>query len=412
MERRSRHSPLFMWAATTMAALLSQNLVIPVVFAMASSTLNDQKHYYSPTPPKDAGTNNPSPPSYGSGGHQGGGTPSHGTPSNGGGAPSHGTPSHGGGTSSHGTPSHDGGGKNTPSKCRNTPSGGHHHNHHHNPSTPKSPPSGKSGESRPKSPPSGGSGSGGYHNSPPTSPSIDPTPTTPSPPSYTPTPDPPSTPSYTPTPDPPSTPSYTPTPDSPPSGSGSSGQSGGYYNSPPTSPSIDPTPTTPSTPSYTPIPDSPSTPSYTPTPDAPTIDTPPTPIVLSPPFGFQPSTPPFAFDPNSPPFTCDYWRNHPGLIWGLVGFWGTVGGVFGVAGAPGGVASNMNLMQALSNTRNDGLGELYREGTAALLNSMVTKRFPYTTNQVKDSFGAALSSDKAAAAQAKLFKLANEGRRV
>lgn len=71
----------------------------------------------------------------------------------------------------------------------------------------------------------------------------------------------------------------------------------------------------------------------------------------------------------------------------------------------------MNLMEALSNTRTDGLGELCREGTAALLNAMVTKNFPYTTNQVRDSFVAALSSDKAAAAQARLFKLANEGRR-
>nr|GME07600.1 protodermal factor 1-like [Ipomoea batatas]GME12042.1 protodermal factor 1-like [Ipomoea batatas] len=128
--------------------------------------------------------------------------------------------------------------------------------------------------------------------------------------------------------------------------------------------------------------------------------------------GGEPSTPPFGFDPNSPPFTCDYWKSHPGLIWGLVGFWGTVGGVFGVASVPaGGFGTNLNLLQALSNTRNDGFGELYREGTASLLNSMLsTNRFPYTTQHVRDSFGAALSSNTAAAAQARLFKLANEGR--
>ncbi|KAK6157504.1 hypothetical protein DH2020_011752 [Rehmannia glutinosa] len=105
-----------------------------------------------------------------------------------------------------------------------------------------------------------------------------------------------------------------------------------------------------------------------------------------------------------------YWRNHPTLIWGLFGFWGTsVGSAFGVTSLPG-FGSNMNILQALSNTRSDGLGELYREGTAALLNSIAHTRFPYTTSQVRDSFVAALGSNKAAAAQARLFKMANEGR--
>ncbi|XP_031090933.1 protodermal factor 1 [Ipomoea triloba] len=189
-------------------------------------------------------------------------------------------------------------------------------------------------------------------------------------------------------------------------GGGHHGGGGGYYSPP----------TTPSTPTYTPTPTTPTIPDIpTPTtPDTPTpiVDSPPTPIVPSPPFGLEPSTPPFGFDPNSPPFTCDYWKSHPGLIWGLVGFWGTVGGVFGVASVPaGGFGTNLNLLQALSNTRNDGFGELYREGTASLLNSMLsTNRFPYTTQHVRDSFGAALSSNTAAAAQARLFKLANEGR--
>lgn len=106
---------------------------------------------------------------------------------------------------------------------------------------------------------------------------------------------------------------------------------------------------------------------------------------------------------------CSYWRTNPALIWGLFGWWATVGSAFGVAGAPG-LGSNFNLLQALSNTRSDGVGELYKEGTASLLNSMVSKKFPYTTKQVKDNFVAALSSNKAAAAQAAQFKLANEGR--
>ncbi|KAM3302060.1 protodermal factor 1 [Capsicum chacoense] len=169
---------------------------------------------------------------------------------------------------------------------------------------------------------------------------------------------------------------HTPTPASP-----SGGHSGGYYPHPPSTPT--PTPTTPSTP---------------------TIVTPPTTPIIDPGTPTTPVTP-----TPSPPFTCDYWRTHPGLIWGLFGWWGTVGGAFGVASAPG-LGSNMNLLQALSNQHTDGLGQLYREGTASLLNSMVDKRFTYSTSQVKNNFAAALSSDRAAASQAQLFKIANEGR--
>ena len=81
----------------------------------------------------------------------------------------------------------------------------------------------------------------------------------------------------------------------------------------------------------------------------------------------------------------------------------------GLGGIPG-IQSTMSLQEALSNTRNDGIGALYREGTASLLNSMVNKNFPFTTSHVQDSFVAALSSNNAAAAQAEVFKLANEGR--
>lgn len=73
-------------------------------------------------------------------------------------------------------------------------------------------------------------------------------------------------------------------------------------------------------------------------------------------------------------------------------------------------APNLSLQQALGNTRNDGFGSLYREGTASLLNSMVNKNFVFTAQQVREKFTAALVSDKVAAAQAKVFKKANEGR--
>ncbi|GMI67760.1 hypothetical protein HRI_000445300 [Hibiscus trionum] len=120
-------------------------------------------------------------------------------------------------------------------------------------------------------------------------------------------------------------------------------------------------------------------------------------------------TPPF-FPAPTPPIggTCDFWRSHPTLIWGLLGWWGTLGSAFGVPSVPG-FGATMSLPQALSNTRTDGLGALYREGTASFLNSMVNHRFPLSTKQVRESFVSALGSNSAAAAQARLFKLANEG---
>ncbi|XAR52788.1 hypothetical protein NMG60_11021045 [Bertholletia excelsa] len=138
------------------------------------------------------------------------------------------------------------------------------------------------------------------------------------------------------------------------------------------------------------------------------------PITITPPTtptgpGITIPSPPLVPDPNLPPFTCNYWKNHPALIWGLLGWWGTVGGAFGVAHIPG-LGASLRLDQALSNTRTDGYGALYREGTASFLNSIVDKRFPFTTKQVRDSFTKAITSNKAASAQAHFFKLANEGR--
>ena len=86
-----------------------------------------------------------------------------------------------------------------------------------------------------------------------------------------------------------------------------------------------------------------------------------------------------------------------------------MGGIFGVANVPG-YGTSMSLPQALSNARTDGYGALYREGTASLLNSMVDKSFPFTTRQVRENFVSGISSNKAAADHANLFKLANEGR--
>ncbi|KAJ8763036.1 hypothetical protein K2173_023241 [Erythroxylum novogranatense] len=174
-------------------------------------------------------------------------------------------------------------------------------------------------------------------------------------------------------------------------------------------------PTTPSTPSV-PTPSNPPSGGgyYPPTPTG--GGSPPTPVVDNPPPSpiFVPGTPyspspPYTPDPNSP-FSCNYWRTHPGIIWGILGWWGTLGSAFGPVTSFPGAGASTSLLQALSNTRNDGYGTLYREGTASFLNSMINNRFPFTTRQVRDNFIAGLGSNKAAAAQGNIFKLANEGK--
>ncbi|XP_019456988.1 PREDICTED: protodermal factor 1-like isoform X10 [Lupinus angustifolius] len=377
---RERNNPAFL-TMFTLLALLSQNLIMPVI----STTIKDQKNNYSPKKPH-AGSphtalsnslcnnrSHKSPPSHhGSGGSYGSTPPSHGTPSHH--TPSHGSPSHGSGGSYNPTPS--------------PPSGGGSYD-----PTPAPPSDSGSGSYNPTpSPPSGGGSGGSYNPTPSTPPgggSYDPTPSPPSDGggSYNPTP---STPpsdggSYNPTPSPPSgsncgsppqdstTPSTPTTPSNPPSGGG------GYYNSPPIYGG----------------------------------ESPPTPITVSPPSTpidpGTPSTPPFLPSPSPFTGTCNYWRNHPGIIWGLLGWWGTLGHAFSVSSMPG-FGASLTLPQALSNTRTDGVGALYREGTASFLNSLVNNKFPYTTQQVRDRFAASLSSNKAAAAQARLFKMANEGK--
>ncbi|KAJ4982060.1 hypothetical protein NE237_032897 [Protea cynaroides] len=204
--------------------------------------------------------------------------------------------------------------------------------------------------------------------------------------------------------------SYNPTPSTPSHGSG------GSYNPTPSTPSHgsggshNPTPSTPSAPStgsggYYHSPPSSGTGGGTPS--SPTVgpSTPTIPVI-------SPPSTPLLPDPNTPlTGTCTFWRTHPGLIWSLLGWWGTLGGVFGSAGiGTTALGANLSLPQALANTRRDGIGALYREGTASYLNSMVNKKFPFTTTQVKDSFVRAVASNKAAAAQAELFKQANEGR--
>ncbi|XP_042430109.1 protodermal factor 1-like [Zingiber officinale] len=124
----------------------------------------------------------------------------------------------------------------------------------------------------------------------------------------------------------------------------------------------------------------------------------------------SPSTP--AFDPHNSPFftgTCKYWGSHPEVITAVVGSWGSIGDLFGHSCAAI-FGSNPSLPAALTNTRQDGYGALFREGTASFLNSMTNSKFPYSTPQVKSAFAGAIASDGMAQAQADIFKQANEGK--
>lgn len=96
------------------------------------------------------------------------------------------------------------------------------------------------------------------------------------------------------------------------------------------------------------------------------------------------------------------------MIIAVVGSLGNIGKTFGAACSLIVGKKLENLHDALSNTRTDGVGALLREGAAAYLNSIVNKKFPFTTQQVKDCIVVAVTSDSAASAQAGIFKKANE----
>ncbi|TVU33163.1 hypothetical protein EJB05_24949 [Eragrostis curvula] len=150
------------------------------------------------------------------------------------------------------------------------------------------------------------------------------------------------------------------------------------------------------------------TPTYGATP-TPTYGATPTPSYDSTPS--TPSTPSIGV-PDIPKhgFTgsCDYWKKHPDMIVAVVGSLGNIGKTFGAACSLIVGKKFENLHDALSNTRTDGVGALLREGAAAYLNSIVNKKFPFSTQQVKDCIIVAVTSDGAASAQAGIFKKANE----
>ncbi|KAK8936209.1 hypothetical protein KSP39_PZI013097 [Platanthera zijinensis] len=188
------------------------------------------------------------------------------------------------------------------------------------------------------------------------------------------------------------------TPTTPSHGSGS-----GYHHAPPTS---TPGTTAPSPPYSTPGTTAPSPPYSTPGITVPSSPPYSTPAITVP-------SPPLTYDPNVPPFhpgTCSYWAAHPEKIVVVIGKFGTtVRDFFGVA-CIFAYGKNPTLHDAVANTNAGGVGALLREGTTALLNSLACKSFPLTQQQVTSDFAAALGTAGSAAAQAEVFKVANEGR--
>ncbi|BAH91596.1 protodermal factor 1 [Oryza sativa Japonica Group] len=161
------------------------------------------------------------------------------------------------------------------------------------------------------------------------------------------------------------------------------------------------------TPTPTPAYGSTPTPSYGTTP-TPSYGTTPTPS-----YGTTPSTPSTPDVPEVPTKhdfcgSCDYWKNHPDVIISAIGSLGDIGKTLGTACSLITGKKLENLHDALSNTGTDGTGALLREGAAAYLNSIVNKKFPFTTQQVKDCIVVAMTSDGAASSQAEIFKKAND----
>ncbi|KAI0492205.1 hypothetical protein KFK09_026472 [Dendrobium nobile] len=139
-----------------------------------------------------------------------------------------------------------------------------------------------------------------------------------------------------------------------------------------------------------------------PTPET-TFPSPPTTTIPSPSVDYDHSGPPYH------PGTCSYWSAHPDKIVAVIGYLGTMGDIFGAGCIFAFGGKNPTLHDAIANKDTDGFSALLREGTAALLNSIACKSFPFTKQQVKSSFAAALVNAGAAAAQADVFKSANVG---
>jgi hypothetical protein len=146
----------------------------------------------------------------------------------------------------------------------------------------------------------------------------------------------------------------------------------------------------------------------------------PTPDVPYTPTPYTPTDPVPTPTPSSPG-TCTWWSSNTGSFPDVVSIVSTILDLFtsltgGSGGSDGGgitsiissiFGSQMTIYQGLTNTRTDGFGALARQSSAALLNSLTRRDYPFNALQVKVQFRNALGSQQQAFATARMFENAN-----
>eukprot|EP01018_Ginkgo_biloba_P014174 Gb_40194 [translate_table: standard] len=105
--------------------------------------------------------------------------------------------------------------------------------------------------------------------------------------------------------------------------------------------------------------------------------------------------------------TCKFWSSHSASWPDILSTISTISTIFGKS-ASSMFDGHMTLLEALETSKEDPYSSLLRQATASLLNSYAyINTFPFSPQDVKAKFNAALATPKAAAAQAAEFAEAN-----
>ncbi|KAH9290498.1 hypothetical protein KI387_034615 [Taxus chinensis] len=104
--------------------------------------------------------------------------------------------------------------------------------------------------------------------------------------------------------------------------------------------------------------------------------------------------------------SCDFWSSNFGSWPDILSTMSTIASIFGKP-ASSMFPSSMTLLQALQNSNSDPYSSLLKQASASMLNAFVYKNFKFSPEDVKAKFGAALTSPRAAGAQAFQFAQAN-----
>ncbi|KAH9300782.1 hypothetical protein KI387_012365, partial [Taxus chinensis] len=104
--------------------------------------------------------------------------------------------------------------------------------------------------------------------------------------------------------------------------------------------------------------------------------------------------------------SCDFWSSNFGSWPDILSTMSTIASIFGKP-ASSMFPSSMTLLQALQNSKSDAYSSLLKQASASMLNAFAYNNFEFSPEDVKAKFGAALTSPRAAAAQASEFARAN-----